>query len=83
MHGTGTFSWPDGRVYKGEYVEDKKHGHGVFTWSDGKTYDGSWAHGKQSGIGLFTIKGPDGTTKSARKGEWRAGKRTRWITDSD
>jgi len=28
MHGKGTFKWPDGRVYVGEYFEDKKHGFG-------------------------------------------------------
>ena len=32
MHGTGVFSWSDGRKYKGDYVEDKKQGHGIFEW---------------------------------------------------
>jgi len=26
MEGSGTFSWPDGRKYEGEYVDDKKEG---------------------------------------------------------
>lgn len=26
------FTWPDGRVYKGGYQNDKKHGYGEFTW---------------------------------------------------
>lgn len=28
MHGKGIFKWPDGRVYEGDYIEDKKHGFG-------------------------------------------------------
>lgn len=40
MHGKGTFSWPDGRKYEGDYVNDLKEGHGVFSRPDGKIYDG-------------------------------------------
>jgi len=36
MHGRGVFTWPDGRKYEGEYVEDKKEGQGVFYWPDGR-----------------------------------------------
>ena len=24
MHGNGLFKWPDGKVYNGEYIQDKK-----------------------------------------------------------
>lgn len=30
--GYGVFTWPDGRRYEGEYVDDKKEGNGVFFW---------------------------------------------------
>jgi len=40
MHGKGVFSWPDGRKYEGEYLEDKKHGYGMFRWNDGRVYEG-------------------------------------------
>ena len=40
MEGRGVFSWSDGRVYEGEYVDDKKEGHGIFLWPDGRKYDG-------------------------------------------
>ena len=30
MDGSGEFTWPDGRRYVGEYLEDKKHGYGTF-----------------------------------------------------
>jgi hypothetical protein len=40
MEGTGYFTWPDGRRYEGEYIDDKKEGNGVFFWPDGRKYDG-------------------------------------------
>ena len=42
MDGYGIFSWTDGRIYKGEYLDDKKHGYGKFYWPDGKKYKGTW-----------------------------------------
>ena len=48
MHGFGIFTWPDGRVYEGEYKNNLKWGHGKFTWPDkeetGKSriYEGKW-----------------------------------------
>lgn len=32
MEGFGKFNWPDGRIYEGEYKDDKKHGKGLFKW---------------------------------------------------
>jgi hypothetical protein len=46
MHGQGTFSWKDGRQYKGSYINDEKHGQGEFCWPNGKMYKGEWKHGK-------------------------------------
>ena len=43
MHGKGVFTYKDGKVYKGDYVNDKKEGHGVCEWPDGRSYDGSWS----------------------------------------
>jgi hypothetical protein len=28
MHGYGIYTWPDGKVYKGYYIEDLKDGEG-------------------------------------------------------
>lgn len=30
------FTWNDGRIYKGEYKNDKKEGYGIFTWPEGR-----------------------------------------------
>jgi len=46
MEGSGVFTWPDGRRYEGEYIDDKKEGHGVFYWPDGRKYEGGWKNGK-------------------------------------
>lgn len=40
MHGKGIFRWPDGRVYEGDYVDDKKEGFGKVIWPDGRIYEG-------------------------------------------
>ncbi len=32
MEGYGKFYWPDGRIYEGEYLNDKKDGRGIFKW---------------------------------------------------
>ena len=36
MHGMGSMTWPDGRFYKGGFVEDRKSGEGSLTWPDGR-----------------------------------------------
>ena len=46
MHGKGTYTWSDGRKYKGDYVNDKKEGLGTYTWADGRKYQGLWLNGK-------------------------------------
>ena len=54
MNGRGTYKWPDGRKYEGEYSDDRKEGYGVYTWPDGRVYDGQWHAGKQHGEGKYT-----------------------------
>ena len=46
MHGRGVLRWPDGKVYEGDFIEDKRHGHGLFKWKDGREYEGEWIRGK-------------------------------------
>jgi len=46
MEGSGIFTWPDGRKYDGEYIDDKKEGNGIFYWPDGRKYEGGWKNGK-------------------------------------
>jgi hypothetical protein len=46
----------DGRIYDGQYLNDKKHGDGTFTWPDGRKYQGKWVDGKQHGKGYYIDK---------------------------
>ena len=72
MQGLGKFTWPDGRVYEGEYFMDKKHGQGTCVWPNGKKYTGGWSNGKKHGVGVMVDE------KGERKGEWSEGKRIKW-----
>ena len=75
MKGYGVFIWPNGRKYKGEYVDDKKEGYGTYYWPDGRIYEGMWKNGYQNGEGeLF-----DPNLNKKRKGIWKNGKKVKWI----
>ena len=77
LDGSGIYSWPDGRKYDGQYVDDKKHGHGIYYWPDGKKYEGGWKESKQHGEGVFTNnKGQN------KKGLWENGDRIKWISET-
>lgn len=51
----GIYIWNDGRVYQGQYKDDKKHGFGIYTWADGRCYEGYWYRGKQHGVGTYYV----------------------------
>ncbi len=74
MHGRGTYKWPNGKKYVGDYKNDKKEGKGTYSWPDGREYDGEWKNGVQHGTGRFRSKA--GTVKT---GVWEKGKRARWV----
>ena len=38
----GTFTYPDGAQYVGEFRNGKFHGMGTFTFIDGRKYKGEW-----------------------------------------
>jgi len=46
MNGYGVLRWKDGKVYEGEFVNDKRDGKGNFVWADGRQYFGKWKNGK-------------------------------------
>jgi hypothetical protein len=73
MEGNGLFVWPDKKKYMGSYRNDNKHGYGVFIWPDGKKYEGLWLNGKQHGYGIYYNNG------MSQYGEWKMGKKARWI----
>lgn len=48
----GTFTWPDGEKYVGEFRNDKRSGQGTFTWSNGEKYVGAFSDNKRHGRGV-------------------------------
>ena len=49
FHGQGTFTFPDGEKYVGEWRNDQRHGQGVVTTPDGTDYVGQWKEGEWIG----------------------------------
>ena len=49
MHGIGTFTFSNGSVYSGDFVNGVSHGEGVFTFPDGAVYEGEFKNGKKMG----------------------------------
>ncbi len=78
MSGKGKYWWPDGRMYQGEYKNDKKDGIGKFTFRDGREYEGEWLKDKQHGKGFFTnLQGVK------RAGVWKNGERVSWVDNKE
>ena len=36
----GIYQWSDGRVFDGDWKNNKMEGYGIFTWPDGRRYEG-------------------------------------------
>jgi len=88
MHGEGIFTWPNGRKYIGEFVNDKKEGYGIHEWyilfinwnkrPDGRKYKGFWRNGKRHGDGEFYYP----RQKTWKKGVWIDDVRTKTNNES-
>jgi len=42
IDGQGTYKWADGRLFTGDWKQNKMHGFGKFTWEDGRSYEGEY-----------------------------------------
>ncbi|MCB0651214.1 MAG: caspase family protein [Saprospiraceae bacterium] len=69
FNGNGTFLYPNGAIYVGDFVNGEIHGTGICTYPDGSQYQGQWAHRYPDGRG--TKKYGDGTS---RTGLWSQGR---------
>ena len=45
--GFGTFEWPDGRKYEGNWKQGKQDGRGIYYSATGKQREGEWSKGKR------------------------------------
>ena len=50
----GTYIWPEGDKYVGQWKDDKKHGQGTYTTPDGTKYVGQYKDDEKHGQGTFT-----------------------------
>ena len=66
----GTYIWPDGEKYVGEWKDTKMHGQGTYTFTDGEKYVGEFKDGKRHGRGTNIFA--DG---EKYVGEYKDGKR--------
>ena len=53
-NGLGTFVYPDGRIYVGEFKDGSFHGRGINSWPVGCVYVGEFKNGKRDGEGTLT-----------------------------
>jgi hypothetical protein len=53
QHGIGEFTYPNGNLYDGDYVDGKNCGEGKFTFSEGDAYEGDWKDNMHHGEGKY------------------------------
>ncbi len=65
-NGKGKYTYPDGSVFVGTYINDSREGKGNFTWVNGAYFSGNYINDKRNGYGEYESAG--GTVY---KGEWK------------
>ena len=71
-------SWPNGKKYDGEFLNDKKDGYGVFTWENGRQYLGYWHQGYKNGVGMYVNEEGEENI-----GLWQDGYQIKWFTHDE
>ncbi len=66
----GSFTFPDGSKYEGEFQNGQQNGQGTMTYANGDRYEGEWQNGLKHGQGTLTIANGDVYT-----GRFEAGKK--------
>jgi hypothetical protein len=76
-NGAGKYTWTDGRIYKGEFRDNKIHGMGMLRTRYGDTYIGMWENNLQHGKGKYIWK-----NGSVYKGDFVHGNQVSVCTSS-
>jgi hypothetical protein len=69
--GEGVFTYEDGRIFTGKWVDDLREGPGQMSWPDGSMFEGEYQHGLPNGHGTLTH-----ADQSSYCGEWVDGKQS-------
>ena len=71
-NGAGTYRYPDGSEYSGEFRNAKMHGEGTYTYAGrGEKYAGDWRNGVINGQGTYYYR-----SGNRYQGGWRNGKKS-------
>jgi hypothetical protein len=49
-HGYGMYTWGNGYIYKGSYIEDERNGDGKLMYQDEVIYEGIWVNGEKGDL---------------------------------
>ena len=71
-NGQGTYIYPNGEKYVGNWTNGKYHGHGIYSWSNGNKYVGEWKGGNLNGQGTYTF-GKGDFEGDKYEGEYKGG----------
>ena len=50
----GTYTFANGDIYQGNWIDDKMSGQGTYTFANGDTYVGEFSNNKFNGQGTYT-----------------------------
>ncbi|MCR9142539.1 MAG: phosphatidylinositol kinase [bacterium] len=53
-NGTGTYVWPGGSKYAGQFKDGLRNGTGTYSWPSGSQYVGEYLNGLRHGKGAYT-----------------------------
>ncbi len=59
LNGYGTYNFPGGTRYIGDFADGKMHGKGIIYFTDGSKYVGNWVEQEREGKGRMTLANGD------------------------
>lgn len=68
-NGKGTFIYPSGAKYTGDFVNNRSHGQGICYYTNNSKYQGSWKNGYPEGSGKKTLENGEEWIGQWRKGQ--------------